>query len=103
MHGLWPTQVHRVGPSYCNHSAHFDAEALERAGLMPRLEARWTNVHKNSDRFGFWKHEWEKHGTCAADNPDLDSEVKYFSMGLKLNEEFPLAQWLKAYNWTRVR
>ena len=44
-------------------------------------EDHWTNVHANTKRFGFWKHEWEKHGTCAVDNPQLDTELKYFRKG----------------------
>lgn len=30
------------------------------------------------------KHEWEKHGTCAATLPILDSQKKYFSKTLEL-------------------
>lgn len=30
------------------------------------------------------KHEWEKHGTCAASLPILDSQKKYFSETLEL-------------------
>ena len=36
------------------------------------------------------KHEWYKHGTCAIELPALDTEFKYFSMGLKLNRKLDL-------------
>ncbi len=48
---------------------------------MGQLEAHWTNVHKNAEEFDFWRHEWEKHGTCAMNNYKLDTELKYFQMG----------------------
>lgn len=32
----------------------------------------------------FRKHEWEKHGTCAAQLDVLDSEKKYFGKSLEL-------------------
>ena len=31
-----------------------------------------------------WCHEWEKHGTCAYQIPDLNTERKFFSGVLKL-------------------
>ena len=39
-------------------------------------ERRWTNVHKGSKEDGFWKHEYEKHGSCALSIPQLDKQVK---------------------------
>lgn len=36
------------------------------------------------------KHEWEKHGTCAASLPILDSQKKYFSQTLELYQRVDL-------------
>ena len=46
------------------------------------------SLHKScSDLPGnqfIWCHEWEKHGTCANQIPDLNTERKFFSGVLKL-------------------
>ena len=44
------------------------------------MQEHWTNVHANTPEDGFWRHEWEKHGTCAMQLPPMDSELK---VGLK--------------------
>lgn len=36
------------------------------------------------------KHEWEKHGTCAAQLDALDSQRKYFGKGLDLYKALAL-------------
>ncbi|XP_072783267.1 ribonuclease T2 isoform X2 [Taeniopygia guttata] len=33
---------------------------------------------------GLWKHEWEKHGTCAATLEALNSQKKYFGKAIEL-------------------
>lgn len=76
-----------MGPTFCNSSMPFDEEAL--APILNDLQKYWTNVEVPTEPYSFWKHEWEKHGTCAASLPALDKEVKYFSQGLA---------WLKKYN-----
>ena len=57
-------------------------------------QSHWTNVHANSPKDGFWKHEWEKHGTCAMQLPQMDSELKFFEEGVALNGRFPLQKYL---------
>lgn len=79
VHGIWPTKDGEIGPLYCNHTSKFNPDLVEP--LMSELEVHWTNVHQNSDRYGFWKHEWEKHGTCAAVLHPLDNEYKFFKQG----------------------
>lgn len=40
-----------------------------------------------------WKHEWLKHGTCAAQLDELNNENKYFGQGLS---------WLQQYSMSSV-
>ncbi|KAM4693227.1 ribonuclease T2 [Discoglossus pictus] len=49
----------------------------------------WPDVlHPN--RTQLWKHEWQKHGTCAATLECLNSQLKYFSKGLELYKNVDL-------------
>ena len=41
------------------------------------------------------KHEWDKHGTCAASLPALNSEHKYFAKGLEFNRKWNLTKYVK--------
>ena len=59
-----------------------------------RSQAHWTNIHAHTGEYGFWKHEWEKHGRCAAALPAMSSELKYFSEGVALNAKYPIKQYL---------
>ena len=49
--------------------------------LEPYLVKYWTNLFADKPMDDFWKHEWIKHGTCAAQLPVLNSEHKYFQKG----------------------
>ena len=52
--------------------------------IKPKLDVQWTDVRLNGPRDDFWKHEWEKHGTCAIQLESLSTELKYFSKGTKM-------------------
>lgn len=41
----------------------------------------------------FWKHEWQKHGTCAMSLENLNTELKYFAQGLR---------WLQLYSMSNI-
>ena len=54
---------------------------------MPEMKAYWPDViHSFPNRSHFWKHEREKHGTCAAVVDALNSQ-KYLSRSLELYRE----------------
>ena len=38
----------------------------------------------------FWKHEWEKHGTCASILESMNTEKKYFQKGIDLLDEYDM-------------
>ncbi|GLH11562.1 Ribonuclease Oy, partial [Gryllus bimaculatus] len=80
IHGIWPTKVGTIGPLFCNHSLHFDPQKLEP--IENNLLTYWPDIY-NGSTTGLWKHEWNKHGTCAAILEPLDTEIKYFSKGLE--------------------
>ncbi|KAK1171626.1 ribonuclease T2-like isoform X1 [Acipenser oxyrinchus oxyrinchus] len=90
IHGLWPDK----GQS-CNRSWHFNVNDIK--DLLPEMENWWPDVlHPGTNEF--WKHEWEKHGTCAAVAESLNSENKYFAKALDLYKKVDLDSILKKFN-----
>ncbi|KAM6185263.1 ribonuclease T2 [Rhynchocyon petersi] len=84
IHGLWPDKGQE-----CNLSWHFNLEEIK--DLLPDMKMYWPDVlHQTSNRSRFWKHEWEKHGTCAAELEALNSEKKYFGTSLDLYRQLSL-------------
>ncbi|XP_035167270.1 ribonuclease T2-like [Oxyura jamaicensis] len=52
---------------------------------MTDMTRYWPDViHPSLNSTHFWKHEWEKHGTCAATLQVLNSQKKYFGKTLEL-------------------
>ncbi|XP_004601125.1 ribonuclease T2 [Sorex araneus] len=84
IHGLWPDKAEA-----CNRSWHFRYDEIK--DLLPDLKTYWPDVtHTSPNSSHFWKHEWEKHGTCAAQLDILDSEKKYFGKSLELYKALAL-------------
>ncbi|XP_031833190.1 ribonuclease Oy [Nomia melanderi] len=96
IHGLWPTEFHRIGPEYCNPSLPFDPSAL--SPLEDQLKEKWIDIEFGRDSYSLWKHEWEKHGTCAAVLPELSNEQKYFEEGLALLSQYDMKNVLAQAN-----
>lgn len=91
VHGIWPTRFGEIGPLFCNRTWHFDPELVQP--IEQELEQFWTNIEKETSKYSFWAHEWNKHGTCAAVVTSLDNEKKYFGQGLK---------WLQLYSMSTI-
>ncbi|XP_066552798.1 ribonuclease T2 [Amia ocellicauda] len=90
LHGLWPDKT-----DMCNSSWHFNASNIE--DLLPTMKKWWPDLlHSGSTKF--WKHEWDKHGTCAAVLETLNSQHKYFSKALELYKKVDLDGILKKFN-----
>jgi ribonuclease T2 len=83
-----PSKLGTKGPEFCNSSLHFNQTQLEP--IKEQLEQYWTNIY-NGSIYSLWKHEWKKHGTCAAALPALDNEDKYFGQGLKWINEYGMS------------
>ena len=52
--------------------------------MLPQLRKYWTDVRDEDDEYSFWRHEWEKHGTCAKQLPAFLDEHQYFRKSLEL-------------------
>ncbi|KMZ64467.1 hypothetical protein ZOSMA_36G00750 [Zostera marina] len=51
----------------------------------------WPDLKRN-DQFGFWKHEWNHHGTCS---PWYNNPKMYFQKTLSLKRHFNIFNVLK--------
>lgn len=90
IHGLWPDK----GVD-CNSSWHFNSTLIE--DLLPDMEKSWPDLlYPASTKF--WKYEWCKHGTCAAQAASLNSQRKYFSKALELYHKVDLDSVLKKFD-----
>lgn len=96
IHGLWPSQFHRMGPMFCDRTKPFDPAAL--VSLENELREKWIDIEFGRKSYGLWKHEWNKHGTCAAVLPPLSTEQKYFAKGLALLQQYDMKNVLASAN-----
>lgn len=79
IHGLWPQLSETNYPKFCKRVS-FSIEKLEP--IIKKLEENWySNDNKDED---FWKHEWEKHGSCVFTNI---TEFNYFNITLHLFDQ----------------
>eukprot|EP00092_Neocalanus_flemingeri_P070377 GFUD01086382.1.p1 GENE.GFUD01086382.1~~GFUD01086382.1.p1 ORF type:complete len:289 (-),score=66.99 GFUD01086382.1:412-1278(-) len=93
VHGLWPTQWGKIAPGFCNNSWKFDHDLLKP--IMTDMNLYWPDVEMRDQPDSLWTHEWTKHGTCAAQLPETNSEVAYFSKGCELAQENRITDWLE--------
>ncbi|XP_018311058.1 ribonuclease Oy [Mycetomoellerius zeteki] len=95
IHGIWPTKYNTTGPQFCNRLP-FDSKAI--APIEGELKENWIDIQKGSKPYSFWRHEWDKHGTCAISVKDLNNEFKYFQTALKLLDEYNMIDVLAKAN-----
>jgi len=93
LHGVWPSRSgSKMGPQFCNNSLEFDPSLL--SPIMPQMDEFWPDVELPNHHNSLWEHEWTKHGTCAMQLPDMDSQLRYFSKGCSLSRATPIFSWL---------
>lgn len=80
IHGLWPSGVGAY-PSYC-HDWKFDMMQVE--DIEYDLLRLWPNLYVNETVDSLWKHEYEKHGTCAVDVHGFEAQHDYFKRTLEM-------------------
>ncbi|XP_031101340.1 extracellular ribonuclease LE-like [Ipomoea triloba] len=89
IHGLWPTLLNGTWPEYCNPNTLHDESKI--SDLIERLQSEWPTIScPSSNGSKFWKHEWEKHGTCSI----LD-QYAYFESTLNIKDRVNFLQVLE--------
>jgi len=96
IHGIWPTKYNTIGPTFCYNGLPFNSSTL--TPIENELKENWIDIQNGSRPYSFWKHEWEKHGTCAITVKALNNEFKYFQTALKLLEEYHMTNILAKAN-----
>lgn len=88
IHGLWPSLKNEHGPDFCTPKSTFNIAAL--ASIERELQNKWIDLYNNKKGhyYSFWKHEWDKHGSCATSNEELNSLIKYFQKTLELSDTY---------------
>jgi ribonuclease T2 len=95
VHGISPFKLQTKGPEYCDSNQPFDLEKLNP--IKDELMQKWTNIERNKPYKELWRHEWMKHGTCAAQHiPAIDTELKYFQKGLDFLDTYSVTKLLNA-------
>ncbi|WPL17758.1 Ribonuclease I [Thiorhodovibrio winogradskyi] len=96
VHGLWPSAPAGERLFISCDGPEFSRDAV--SGLEPALDTIWPNPEfEQADttargRTWAWRHEWEKHGTCAAlCDPQVDGQSAYFQLAMDLNKRYDIA------------
>lgn len=91
IHGLWPSS-NTSFPAFCNATLRYNATVL--SSLVPLLDLYWPSMN-NINNNVFWKHEWQKHGTCATTVPELDGLYNYFNKTLSIYLQHNITEYLQ--------
>ncbi|XP_064464056.1 ribonuclease Oy-like [Ornithodoros turicata] len=97
IHGLWPSGDY-ASPSYCL-DERFDGRVLDP--IKGSLNQYWPSLTSTQARFfTFWRHQWQKHGTCAGDVPQLAGLLKFFNTTLAVYRRYNVYEFLSNSNIT---
>ncbi|TVU07986.1 hypothetical protein EJB05_41368 [Eragrostis curvula] len=92
IHGLWPNYIDGSYPLNCDPDSEFDPSKV--SDLLSSLRAHWpTLACPANDGVSFWRHQWDKYGTCAAGVVD---EHDYFQAALRLRDQLSVLSALTA-------
>lgn len=66
IHGLWPEYNKTSWPQFCNVTKEKDFNYKNLSPVYHLLVKYWYSCifTKDTNDWIFWRHEWDKHGTC---------------------------------------
>ncbi|KAG6573572.1 hypothetical protein SDJN03_27459, partial [Cucurbita argyrosperma subsp. sororia] len=91
IHGLWPSNFSNA-ILVCKGST-FNSTNTAFLALEPLLNQYWPDLISKNNR-GFWRYEWNKHGTCSE---SVFNQVQYFqtTLNIRTNPNYDLLAILK--------
>ncbi|PRP81440.1 hypothetical protein PROFUN_10970 [Planoprotostelium fungivorum] len=89
LHGIWPQRLDGSWPSFCSRDEFNKTVILD---LYMELETAWYDYR--GDGYQFWKHEWDKHGTCAETDPLIGNERGFFQTAINLHKQMAVKKML---------
>ncbi|KAK8777676.1 hypothetical protein V5799_028978 [Amblyomma americanum] len=91
IHGLWPSGD-SSSPSFCI-DEQFNGRVLDP--IKRDLNKYWPSLTSPEARyFAFWRHQWQKHGSCAGDVPALNGLFKFFNSTLAVYHKYNIFEFL---------
>jgi len=87
IHGLWPTNNKTQGPVDCG--PKFDTRMVTPT-MLNTLRKYWPDF--KPDEPNFWKHEFEKHGSCAVVSEVVKNQQDYFDKTIQLTKSLPITE-----------
>lgn len=79
IHGVWPEYTNNSYPQYCGYTNFNETQISD---LVSELRVAWpSNSEPDMD---FWKHEFDKHGSCVPNGTNASGTRSYFQTGLSL-------------------
>ena len=98
IHGLWPQRkTFGQNPEFCCLRSRFDSKILDP--IRRQLIDKWKSSREDGRHDQFWRHEWNKHGSCAQRlSRHLSDQFQYFNTTLSLYDSFPINDWLRKTN-----
>lgn len=92
IHGLWPGRLQdKYSPNSCCSS-----EAFNETKLIPietRLRDAWPSLRGSHS--SFWRHEYQKHGTCTKNLIGFGNMTNYFQKTIQLYDNLKLNEILQ--------
>lgn len=90
IHGLWPTNA-ESWPKVCNKTINFNISVFDV--IRNDLEMYWPSVRSMNSSV-FWRHEWQKHGSCGLQVFHVNGMFRYFNETLSLLHTYNVTNFL---------
>ncbi|VDP29029.1 unnamed protein product [Schistosoma curassoni] len=74
----------------CAVKEQFDIKKLEN--LLSDLKKLWPSLSNYESPESFWKHEFNRHGRCATEDPAIVNQHGYFKFGIDLMKKLHLLE-----------